>query len=254
MKVLLTNDDGVGSAGIEALCRELSKSHELHIVAPSRERSGTSHAITFRDGVTFHQLEKTRHSCTGTPADCVLFSLLGAVDFVPDIVISGINHGANLGTDIIYSGTVAAARQAALMSYPGIAVSLVTRNRNPDFTPAALFVSDRLDFLTSLCDHEHLINVNVPDNIKNGWEITVPSRRTYQFSLIEEDSGGNGSHFKLRGEMNPEGNEENTDWAVTRRGAVSISPVNLYPVNRAGLEMNYSNKVSTFITKQRPIG
>lgn len=256
MRVLLTNDDGVGAAGIEALRKELARDHEVCTVAPDRERSGTSHATTFRDEVAFRGLADDLFSCTGTPADCVLFSLLGAIDFAPDVVISGINLGANLGTDIIFSGTVAGARQAALMKVPGIAVSLVTESKEPDFAPAARFIADTLPLLTSLWDEQHFINVNIPEVVRDGWEITVtrPSRRIYDFRLVERPSRGEVRIFGLKGAVSCAKGEGNTDWEAIRGGVISISPVNLYPINHSGNELRYTDSVATSEARKRSAG
>lgn len=126
MKILLTNDDGIKSLGLRALQDVLGGEHEVWTVAPDRERSGSSHCISIKNPVRFHQVEERQFACGGTPADCVLFSCLGALPERPDLVISGINLGPNIGTDIIYSGTAAAARQAALMDIPAVAISQAT--------------------------------------------------------------------------------------------------------------------------------
>ena len=137
MKILITNDDGIFSEGITTLKNALIADHDVWVVAPDTERSGTSHAITLKDAVRMSRIDERTYSCGGTPADCVLYSLLGAVDLDPDIVVSGINHGPNIGTDIIYSGTVAAARQAALMDRPAVAVSVVGMQGPLNFELAA---------------------------------------------------------------------------------------------------------------------
>ena len=245
MNILLTNDDGVGSAGLEILWQELSNAHTLRIVAPDRERSGTSHAVTLREEVIFSDLGDGQYSCSGTPADCVLYSLLGALDFTPDIVISGINHGANLGTDIIYSGTVAAARQAALMKVPGIAVSLVTRDRDADFGPAASFIKKNLSLLSSLWDEEHFINVNLPVSFSGCGEFTVssPSIRVYADKLVERERNKRERAFALRGSANTAVGDGVTDWDVVHKGGVSISPIILHPLNHSGKEAYYTHMV-----------
>jgi 5'-nucleotidase len=245
MNILLTNDDGVGAAGLEALRLELSGSHTLCTVAPDRERSATSHAVTLRKEVVFHDIGESQYSCTGTPADCVLYTLLGAIEFVPDIVISGINHGANLGTDIIYSGTVAAARQAALMKVPGIAVSLVTKNKDADFRPAAAFIVKSLTLLSSLWDEEHFININIPLSFSTDLKLSVsrPSRRVYGDSVVEREIDENGRAFLLRGASNTAIGEDNTDWDVVHKGGISISPIVLHPINHSGKEAYYTRMV-----------
>src|SRR6056297_1174246 len=105
MNILITNDDGLGSPGLERLVEEYRDKHEIWVVAPDGERSGSSHAITLKGAVRFQQFEERIFSCSGTPVDCVLMSVLGAIPEKPDLVLSGINLGPNIGTDILYSGT-----------------------------------------------------------------------------------------------------------------------------------------------------
>lgn len=245
MKILLTNDDGVDSIGLDTLRRELSGSHTLRVVAPDRERSATSHAVTLHEEVVFHELGDDRYSCSGTPADCVLYTLLGAIDFVPDIVVSGINHGANLGTDIIYSGTVGAARQAALMNFPGIAVSLVSKEHDADFRPAAAFIRDNLFHLSSHWDNEHFINVNVPVTFLGGGSFTVarPAKRVYSDKLIERKGAGDKRAFSIQGSNSTATGDGITDWNVVENGGVSVSPIFLHPLNHSAKEAYYNRMV-----------
>ena len=126
MTVLLTNDDGIDSAGLEALRSHLSVHHDVWTVAPDGERSAMSHYITVRDPIRCREIGKQIYKSSGSPADCVIVGMVGGFATKPDIVVSGINIGPNLGTDIVLSGTVAAARQAAFMGVPGIAVSINT--------------------------------------------------------------------------------------------------------------------------------
>lgn len=244
MNILLTNDDGIGSTGLETLRLELSDEHNLCVVAPDRERSGVSHAVTLREDVVFRDLGGGAYSCSGTPADCVLYSLLGAVDMVPDMVISGINHGPNLGTDLIFSGTAAAARQAALMKVPGIAVSLVAEDNDADFRPAAFFISQTLSFLSSLWDEEHFINVNVPVSFTGNRDFTVsqPSERVYADKLVKrEGHAGERAYALTPGDTQSTGiGGGNTDWNVVHSGRVSISPILLRPLNHSGKEAYYT--------------
>lgn len=248
MKILLTNDDGIGAAGLDTLNHELAQDHDVRIVAPDRERSGVSHATTFREEVIVRDLGDNQFSCSGTPADCVLYSLLGALDFAPDVVVSGINHGANLGTDIIFSGTVAGARQAAMMKVPGIAVSLVTRNAVPDFSVAARFIRKHLAYLHSLWDEEHFINVNIPDEAAEGAVVVVtkPARRIYDFRIVAGSSTPSEKGYLLRGTVNCAPEDGETDWTAVKSGTISISPVCLYPVNHADKEPQYADRVAAF--------
>ena len=124
MRILLTNDDGIESPGLRELARALGGDHEVWVVAPESNRSGSSHSITLGNPARFRRVGEREFASAGTPADCVLYAILGVVPAPIDIVLSGINLGPNLGTDIVYSGTAAAARQGAFMRKPSVAVSL----------------------------------------------------------------------------------------------------------------------------------
>mgnify|MGYP006287674195 CR=1 FL=1 len=170
MKILLTNDDGIYAEGIQTLARVLDKEeHEIILIAPDRERSASGHSITIKDPlrakkVSFNYLTGVDcYKIDGTPADCVKLGIEKLVDFEPDLILSGINDGANLGYDVLYSGTVSAAIEAWMMGYNSIAVSLdVRESRN--FTAGARFVNDFLNKidLKNLTE-KTLININIPD-------------------------------------------------------------------------------------------
>ncbi len=238
MKILLTNDDGFGSAGLRALHNALD-THDVCVVAPDGERSGLSHSITLRNPVHFRKMGENAYACGGSPADCVLYSLLGAVDLKPDLVISGINHGPNLGTDIIYSGTAAAARQAALMGSPAVAVSAVGNPQDVEglaFGAAAEFIAKNLDLFLELWDRHHFLNVNVPQPAKlSDWtvEVTRPSMRIYSDSVREFGLNERDRYFLLHGSTAIAREEAGTDWAAVTMGRISVSPVYLHPVNHA---------------------
>lgn len=236
MKILLTNDDGFGSAGLNALLGALDD-HDVCVVAPDGERSGLSHSITLRDPVHFRKMGANAYACGGSPADCVLYSLLGAIDLKPDLVISGINHGPNLGTDIIYSGTAAAARQAALMGTPSVAVSAMGDPHDIAglaFTPAAEFIARNLDLFLRLWDRNHFLNINVPQPAKASElavEITRPSMRIYSDSVREFGLTERDRYFLLHGSTAVAKEEDETDWAAVTGGRISVSPIYLHPVN-----------------------
>ena len=170
MKILLTNDDGIYAEGIQTLAKILDKEeHEIILVAPDRERSASGHSITIKDPlrakeVTFSYLKGvTCYKIDGTPADCVKLGIEKIVDFEPDLILSGINDGENLGYDVLYSGTVSAAIEAWMMGYNSIAVSLAVRE-NRNFEAGARFVNDFLKKLdvTNLSE-KTLLNINIPD-------------------------------------------------------------------------------------------
>ena len=131
MKILISNDDGYKAKGIKALVTELEKIADLIIVAPDRNRSGSSSSLTLDKAVKVTKLKNNFYYINGTPTDCVHVALTGLINFVPDLVISGINHGPNMGDDTIYSGTVAAAMEGYLLNIPSFAISM--GNENPKF-------------------------------------------------------------------------------------------------------------------------
>ena len=233
MKVLLTNDDGIFSEGIAALKTALERDHEVWMIAPDVERSGASHAITLKDAVRMSQVGERSFACGGTPADCVLYSLLGALDVEPDIVVSGINHGPNIGTDIIYSGTVAAARQAALMKRPAVAVSLVGMQSPLNFALAANFIAMNLDLMTSLWQSDHILNINVPNVFESVPHVLVthPARRIYRDHLVDFSAPNGDRYFFLQGSLNDAVTEPGSDWDAVIHDDISVTPVYLHPLN-----------------------
>ena len=244
MNILITNDDGIESEGLIVLKSYLEQEHDVWVAAPDRERSAVSHAITLRSGVTFAEVADREFACSGTPADCVLYALLGVLPFTPELIVSGINDGPNIGTDIIYSGTVAAARQASLMGYPSVAVSLVAEDSNKDFSPAASFILQNAATLTDLWSDTHFINVNVPNRIGSSADvwITHPAKRIYGDRLVLL-SGIDGSRtYTLEGESNHAENDEGSDWDAVSAGAISISPIRLHPLNESENQAYHSTR------------
>lgn len=234
MRVLLTNDDGIDSPGLEALIRDIeAKGHEVWIVAPDGERSGMSHSITMKDPIRSRKLGERRFGCSGTPADCVILAYLGIMEEKPDIVVSGINLGPNLGTDITYSGTAAAARQAAFMGIPGVAASLDYYNKPLHFDPVSLFVAENLESFVLLFDGHHFVNVNAPNspNLDIGIEITHPSYRTYNDRLVRYTAPRGEDYWFWKAAPIQTKEETGSDYDAVRRGNISVSPIHLHPQN-----------------------
>ncbi|MCQ2603805.1 MAG: 5'/3'-nucleotidase SurE [Spirochaetia bacterium] len=231
MKILLVNDDGINASGLKALDVALSVAgHDVMVVAPETQRSGFSSSITFVNDVILRKIDDRHYGCSGTPVDCCHRALLGAVDFIPDLVISGINSGPNVGTDIIYSGTTGGARQAAFLGYPAVAVSVNAFSEPFYFDIAAEFVVDNLERFIDWCENEYFINVNIPASPeKLDFDFTFPAKITYSNeikTLWEEDS----LHTILRLTKSRETQEEGSDaWAVNH-GKISVSKVYIYPV------------------------
>ena len=244
MKILLTNDDGITSPGIRIIEEILSRKHEITVVAPDSERSGSSNSLTLEKTLIIEKLDDNHFKCSGTPADCVHRTLLGAVHPEPDIIVSGINTGPNLGTDLIYSGTAAAARQGALMGKPSIAVSTAAFTEPFNFEAAAEFVLEYLEYFMSVWDGSCFFNVNVPANASEKYEVEVtrPARRLYNEKIMKNSVEGTDSieislglsdigHFDEKNiKYDASADTARTDCDAVLDGKISVTPVYLHPV------------------------
>lgn len=236
MKILLTNDDGYGAKGLKALIKELSKSHKLVVIAPDREQSGVSHSLTFFDPIRFKKVRSGSkckvYSTNGTPTDCVLLGVKHIMKKEkPDLIISGINHGSNLGDDISYSGTAAGAKEGTLQGIPSLAISLCSFDKDADFSFAAKFASFMAEkFIDYTIPERMFFNINVPDVPKEeikGISITVQGRSTYK-SWIEKNLDPRKRPMYWIGAELPSGNmDENTDFKAISENKISITPVKL---------------------------
>jgi len=239
LTILLTNDDGVDSPGLKALSNLLQREHDVWVMAPDGDRSGKSQSITLHDAIRTNEVGHQTFACSGTPSDCVAISLLGAVPVTIDMVISGINLGPNLGTDIIYSGTAAAARQAALNNVPGIAVSLAKRRSPYDFSGAASFIGENISLLRELWNRDHFMNINIPERLGEYYsvEITHPSIRNYEDELVRFTAPKGDVYYFLSGIGIESSDLSGEDSSAILKGNISISPVYLHPVNHKEDEM-----------------
>ncbi len=248
MIVLLTNDDGVFSPGLESLATTFSREHEVWIVAPDGERSGASNMITLSEPIRCTEIGERRFASSGSPADCVILATLGAIPVMPELVVSGINIGPNLGSDIIYSGTCAAARQAVYKQIPGIAVSLNSFHPPFHFDMAADFVVGNLDVLLELWNEDHFINVNAPNIARSlGVDVTVPSMRRYDDRLLPFEPPRGGTYYFVDGQPAQVGIDPGTDWYAVEHGRMSVSPIMLNPVNH---EVEEHYRSATFVNEQ----
>jgi 5'-nucleotidase len=237
MRILLTNDDGIAAEGLVALAAALSSEHEVWILAPDKERSGVSHALTLGAPCRIRQVGERAFSCSGTPSDCVVFAALGAIGVKPDIVVSGINRGPNLGTDIVYSGTCAAASEAVLSGIPGIAVSCASRDARLLYGAAASFVLRNLSDLVASCSGgDVFVNVNAPSSDEDGLraEWCSPCARVYGNELESfEAPDGFKYHFLTGGGMDVLSGDSN-DFNVVSAGKISLSLILVRPQVPAG--------------------
>jgi 5'-nucleotidase len=238
MNILLTNDDGINSPGLQLLAAALRKDSACRvlIVAPDTDRSGYSHSVRFLwDPIKLSERDLDSWACSGSPADCVVMAQLGALPVKPDLVISGINRGANLGTDLIYSGTAAAARQAGLGNTPAIALSLAGRQ---DFCwdMAVSWVIEHLGELRNLWIADTFINVNIPNSPGGpaGMVETFPARMIYHDSLAAHKAqGGNTFFFVEHGGSAPRA-EAGSDWEAVSKNLAAVSRVFVHPVSDSG--------------------
>ncbi|MHB1126430.1 MAG: 5'/3'-nucleotidase SurE [Bacillota bacterium] len=236
MRILLTNDDGIAAPGLNALREALcGLASQLFVVAPERERSATGHGITVHKPLRVEEINYGENNCqgwsvSGTPADCVKLALDILLPAHPDLVISGINLGANLGTDVLYSGTVSAAIEGLMAGIPSFAVSLTSNKVGSDFSPAALFARHLVKILFSReLPRETLLNVNVPDvdlpgEIK-GVKITKLALRRYQNTVEKRLDPRGRAYYWLTGEVfAPEPDDDADVWAVHEQ-YISVSPI-----------------------------
>ncbi len=231
MRILVTNDDGFGAEGLEVLAEALSRQHEVCTFAPDQERSGISHALTLGSAGRVRKVRDMAYTCSGTPSDCVVFALLGAIGFKPDLVVSGINRGPNIGTDIVYSGTCAAARQAVLSGIPGIAVSCASREKGLRYGASAQFVSKNLQALAAACTDDAFVNVNVPSADLDPGEArwSFPCVQEYKDGLQTfEGPDGFRYCFLTGGDPGCRG-QPDSDFGVVSGGRVSLSLILVHP-------------------------
>lgn len=231
MRVLLSNDDGIFSPGLHALEKVLAEAHDVWVVAPDRERSGVSQCITFFEAIKVVQVADRKFAISGTPADCAIVALKGNFIPRPDVVVSGINAGANLGTDVLYSGTVAAARQAALMGVPAIGISLDRYGFDSDFQPSALLLARNLEELVRRWQPGFFWNINVPPALAD--ESLHPATLCVRKYLdrIESFIAPNGERYCfVVGELvTDESSPPDSDGVLVRKGLPSLTRVRCQP-------------------------
>jgi 5'-nucleotidase len=253
VRVLLTNDDGIEAAGLQTLRRALATvpSIELAVIAPDGNRSAMARSITTRRPLWVQEVDfedgTVGYATDGTPVDCVRLANLGLIEgFEADVVVSGINHGSNLGDDISYSGTVAAALEAIVLGLPGIAVSQQSRSMELDFragagfdfTVAARFTARLVEELESMSlPPGTLLNVNVPGSDPDGVSVARLGKRVYrdQLTLVDEGSAGR-RLYRIYGDASYERDERGTDLAAVAAGRIAVTPIHFDLTDRDGLD------------------
>ncbi len=251
MKVLLTNDDGSGAQGLQTLRRALLEvpGVELAVIAPNSNRSATARSITTREPLWVDEFEfedgTTGYATDGTPVDCVRFAALGLIEFQPELIVSGINHGSNLGDDITYSGTVAAALEGVVLGVPGIAVSQQSAKREMDFRlgddfdfdAAAAFTARLVEEIDDVGIPEGtLLNVNVPAGDVQGVRACRLGKRIYRdrMHLTEEHEGR--KRYRIYGDDPSYHEEEGTDFAAIADSRIAVTPLHFDLTDQPGID------------------
>ncbi|SHE42078.1 MULTISPECIES: 5'/3'-nucleotidase SurE [Caloramator] len=233
MRILLTNDDGIKAEGIIALAKLLHLEHEVTVIAPDTQKSACGHSITIYRPLTVreHKIEGLNCKCfsiDGTPADCVKMGINKLMEGNVDLIISGINDGLNVGTDVLYSGTVSAAIEGAIYKIPSIAVSMDRENGNINYKVAAMFIKKLLENVdvTSI-GNDVVLNINVPNleysKIK-GYKVCNLGTRIYSNIFIEKFSNEIERIFEIQGKPTDDA-VENTDVCFINKGFITITPL-----------------------------
>ena len=234
--ILLTNDDGIHAEGLKTLARALADFATVSVVAPSREQSGAAQSLTLRQPIICNEVGEREWAIDGTPADCVIVALHKLLPEKVDLVISGINHGANLGENAYYSGTVGAAREAALHHIPAVAMSLCSKTPESSFEAAARVARSTAELvLKHGLPDQVLLNVNVPDAWTGGVKFTRQSKKITRNQLHEGKDPRGRMYFWLYEQRIDKDVEPDTDYAAVFSGAVSITPLHLDATDTASL-------------------
>ncbi|MBA2442444.1 MAG: 5'/3'-nucleotidase SurE [Rubrobacter sp.] len=250
MRIVLTNDDGIDAPGLVAAREALEQVGEVLTMAPDRNRSGVGRSITFGERLRVEERAMADgvlgYACSGTPVDCVRLVSLGLMDFEPDIVVSGVNHGENLGDDITYSGTVAAAFEGIVVGVPGIAVSLSIQRPWHDgtdielhFGPVARFAARLAKVALKGLPPGRILSVNapnLPEESLNGARVTKLGRRLYTDELVEINEGEGLVSYDIYNNPPHHHREEGTDFAAIENAEISVTPVHLELTDTAAIE------------------
>lgn len=228
MHILVTNDDGIHAPGLRALVEALREKATVSVVAPNLERSATAQSITLRRPIACEQVGESEWAVEGTPTDAVILALNKLLPQCPDLVISGINRGGNMGENIYYSGTVGAAMEAAVNRIPAIAISVSHRGKDYEYADAARFAGHLAELaLREGLPEDVLLNVNVPQPWRGGVRFTRQSRRITR-NLLQEGTDPRGrAYYWLHEQQATDGFAPGSDYAAVLEGHISITPLQL---------------------------
>jgi len=231
LRILCTNDDGIHAPGLRLLADIAARFGDITVVAPDRQKSATSHSLTLHRPLRVTEIQRNHHVIDGTPTDCVLIAVNELLANRPDFVLSGVNHGPNMGEDVLYSGTVAAAMEGTILGIPAIAVSLAGEKRGN--------LNSYGDVLQELLGQilgrpsfplETFFNVNIPDipaSAIKGIRVTALGRRVYSDSLIRREDPGGREYFWIGGGVSSWSGGEDSDFRALEAGYVSVTPMHL---------------------------
>jgi 5'-nucleotidase len=247
VRILLTNDDGIHSEGLTVVEEALREVGDVYTVAPASEMSGASHSLTLARPLRIRQIDERHWTVDGTPTDCVTLALnrILSEEERPDICVSGINHGGNLGDDASYSGTVAGALEATILGVPGLAFSLVARE-NYDFTEAARFavVAVRKALEEGLPEGT-LLNVNVPTGEIKGVRVTRQGMKNARPIISEHIDPRGKAYYWIGEEYYTSGHEDGTDYSAIEQGYISVTPMRSEMTNHNALvALDLWNRIS----------
>src|SRR5262245_52956594 len=250
--LLVTNDDGINAAGLAALARAVEELGEVHVLAPEREQSACGHALTLHRPLRVESVGERRFAVNGTPSDCVNLGVLGFLPERPILVISGINHGSNLGDDVTYSGTVSAAMEGTLLGVPSIAVSLASGGDFEEAARVARLVAMRV--LVSGLPDKTLINVNVPAGAVRGIRLARLGHRVYEGRIVEQADPRGRPHYWIGAGPPQWGLLEGTDMGAVHDGFVAVTPVHLDLTNHRALAQmqDWSTSLNAQLRHPRP--
>ena len=241
MHIMVTNDDGIHAPGIRALAEAMQELGSVTVVAPDRERSAAGHSLTLHSPLRIFKLREGWYAVDGTPTDCVNMGIHNMLPISPDLIVSGINHGANMGDDVTYSGTVAAAMEANLMGIPAIAFSLATFEKSDNFGDAAqMALRVARQVIANGLPSDTFLNVNIPDCQLADMQptlVTRQGRRSFIGKIIDKTDPRGRKYFWIGSDVPNHNDEEGTDFHAINRRHVSVTPLHLDLTNHQSLKI-----------------
>jgi 5'-nucleotidase len=224
--ILVTNDDGVRSEGIKALAEALTHLGDVTVVAPMQEASAIGHALTLRQPLRIETIAPRIFGIDGTPTDCVNLAISHVLKTKPDLIVSGINNGWNLGDDVTYSGTVSGALEGALLGIPSIAVSTQNRKNQFEFGPSARAAATVAELVLERGIPKFIfLNINVPFGPNKGFRVTVQARRNHVTVVDERIDPRNRAYYWIEEGQNEWEPHDRSDYQAVRDGYISITPL-----------------------------